>query len=89
METRDRVRQLQRLGVMPTGLVEYSTATLSDGLQRIGLKNRVLEPAIRPLLPFTKLVGTAVTVKLAASSEPATSERGRSGSTRSHCSRTQ
>ena len=66
-----QIRDLQKLGIMPTGLVEYSTATLSDGLQKIGIKNRVLEPAIRPLLPFTKMVGTAVTVKLAASHEPA------------------
>jgi 4-hydroxy-4-methyl-2-oxoglutarate aldolase len=65
-----QIRDLQRLGVMPTGLVEYSTATLSDGLQRIGMRNRVLESAIRPLLPFTKMVGTAVTIKLAASNEP-------------------
>jgi regulator of RNase E activity RraA len=50
---------------MPTGLYDYSTATLSDGMQKIELKNRVLDPAIRPFLPFTKMVGTAVTVKLA------------------------
>ena len=71
MVSDQQIRDLQKLGVMPTGLVEYSTATLSDGLQKVGLKNRVLEPAIRPLLPFTKMVGTAVTVKLAASQEPA------------------
>lgn len=64
-----RVRALNRLGIMPTGLFEYSTATLSDGIQKIGLKNQVLEPAIRPLLPFTKMVGTAVTVKLARSDD--------------------
>jgi len=61
-------RVLKKLGVMPTGLPEYSTATLSDGLQKIGVKNRVLEPAIRPFLPFTKMAGTAVTVKLGAAS---------------------
>jgi regulator of RNase E activity RraA len=60
---------------MPTGLVEYSTATLSDGMQKLGLQNRVLGPEIRPLLPFTKMVGTAVTVKLAGSSEPASYSR--------------
>ncbi len=60
---------------MPTGLVEYSTATLSDGMQKLGLTNRVLGPEIRPLIPFTKLVGTAVTVKLAASNEPASYSR--------------
>jgi regulator of RNase E activity RraA len=70
-----QIRDLQKLGVMPTGLVEYSTATLSDGLQKVGIKNRVLEPAIRPLLPFTKMAGTAVTVKLAASPAPASYSR--------------
>ena len=75
MITPNQIRELQRLGNMPTGLVEYSTATLSDGLQRLGLKKRVLEPAIRPLLPFTKLVGTAVTVKLAPAKEAASYSR--------------
>ena len=75
MINRDQIRELQRLGMMPTGLVEYSTATLSDGMQRIGIKNRVLDSGIRPLLPFTKMVGTAVTVKLAASKEPASYSR--------------
>jgi 4-hydroxy-4-methyl-2-oxoglutarate aldolase len=70
MHNGKQVRELQRLGNMPTGLVEYSAATLSDGLQKCGLHNHVLEPAIRPLLPFTKLVGSAVTVKLKASAEP-------------------
>jgi len=63
-------RGLQRLGMMPTGLVEYSTATLSDGFEKIGLENRVLEPAIRPILPYTRMVGTAVTLKVEAAEEP-------------------
>jgi len=70
-----QIRELQQLGVMPTGLVEYSTATLSDGMQRLGIHNRVLEPGIRPLLPFTRMVGTAVTVKLEASEDPSSYSR--------------
>ena len=54
MIKRNQIRELQRLGMMPTGLVEYSTATLSDGMQRIGVKNRVLESGIRPLFPLLK-----------------------------------
>jgi 4-hydroxy-4-methyl-2-oxoglutarate aldolase len=33
-------------------------------MERIGLHGRVLDPQIRPLLPYTKLIGTAVTLKL-------------------------
>ena len=65
-----RRREMLRLGVMPTGLVEYSTATLSDAFEKLGLKSQVLEPAIRPVLPFTKMVGTAVTLKVEAAEEP-------------------
>jgi 4-hydroxy-4-methyl-2-oxoglutarate aldolase len=65
-----RRRDIQRLGAMPTGLAEYSTATLSDAFEKMGLKGQVLEPAIRPVLPFTKMVGTAVTVKVEAAERP-------------------
>jgi 4-hydroxy-4-methyl-2-oxoglutarate aldolase len=69
------LRMLRKLGVLPTGLVELSSATLSDGLQKLGCKSQVLEPAIRPVVPFTRMAGTAVTVKLAASSKPASYSR--------------
>src|SRR5262249_27690907 len=65
------IRLVQRLGPTPTGVTEYSTATLSDAFQKLGIRNRVLDPGLRPLLPFTKMAGTAVTLKLAASTEPA------------------
>lgn len=65
-----QLREVQRLGVMPTGLVEYSTATISDAMQKVGVQDRILEPAIRPLLPFMKMVGIAVTVKVIRSDTP-------------------
>ncbi|PYV14839.1 MAG: hypothetical protein DMG07_11015 [Acidobacteria bacterium] len=65
------LRPIQKLGATPTGVTEYSTATLSDALQKLGMRNRVLDAGLRPLLPFTKMAGTAVTLKLAASEEPA------------------
>lgn len=63
-------RGMQKLGTVPTGLTDYSAATISDALQKMELKGRVLDPAIRPLLPFKKIVGTAVTVKLAVADKP-------------------
>lgn len=63
-------RTIQRLGVVPTGLSEYSTATLSDALQALGLQHRILSREIRPLLPFRKMAGTAVTLKLTATRQP-------------------
>ncbi len=64
---------LARLAPQPRPLTDYSTANLSDAMQRIGVTGRVLEPAIRPLLPFRKMVGVAVTLKL----EPAPPGTGR------------
>jgi 4-hydroxy-4-methyl-2-oxoglutarate aldolase len=55
---------LQRLGPMPTPFPVYGTAFLSDAMHKLGINKRVLDPAIRPLIPFTRLVGVAVTIKL-------------------------
>jgi 4-hydroxy-4-methyl-2-oxoglutarate aldolase len=63
-------RRIQKLGMVPTGLMDYSTATISDAFQKLGIQGRVLDPAIRPLLPFKKIVGTAVTVKLSVADKP-------------------
>ncbi|MFN0171746.1 MAG: RraA family protein [Bryobacteraceae bacterium] len=71
----EAVRWLRKLGVLPTGLVELSTATLSDAMQKLDLKSQVLEAAIRPVAPFTRMAGTAVTVKLAAASKPSSYSR--------------
>src|SRR5581483_1686553 len=73
--TNGNARMLRKLGVLPTGLVELSVATISDSLQKPGLRSQILEPAIRPIVPFTKMAGTAVTVKLAAASKPSSYSR--------------
>jgi len=64
MNNGDLIRSLQRLGTMPTPFPVYSTAFLGDAMEKLSIRNRILEPAIRPLLPFTRLVGVAVTLKL-------------------------
>lgn len=65
-----QVRDVRKLGALPTGMVEYSTATLSDGLQKVGVTDRVLDHSIRPVVPFTRMAGIAVTVKLAPADKP-------------------
>lgn len=63
----DRViRDVRALGPKPRPLWDYSTANLNDAMDRIGMTGCVLDPAIRPVLPFTKMVGVAVTLKLRA-----------------------
>ena len=71
----DKRAALRRMLVLPTGLTELSTATLSDGMQRAGITPGILEPAIRPVLPFTRMAGTAVTVKLKRSETPSSYSR--------------
>jgi len=44
--------------------VAYGVSTLSDGLQKVEVPNRVLDHGIRSVVPFTRMAGTAVTVKL-------------------------
>ena len=65
-----QVRNVRKLGALPTGMVEYSAATLSDGLQKIEVPDRVLEHEIRPVVPFSRVAGIAVTVKLAPADTP-------------------
>lgn len=62
--------RLKILGARPRPLTDYATANLADAMWRIGLGNRVLDHAIRPLLPFRKLVGQAVTARLVYSEKP-------------------
>lgn len=57
---------LQQLGNVPRPMHDYSTANFNDAMERIGIGDRVLDEGLRPLLPYTKLVGTAVTLKLEA-----------------------
>ncbi len=65
-----QVRDVRKLGVVPTGMVDYGVSTLSDGLQKVEVPDQVLDHAIRPIVPFTRMAGTAVTVKLAPADEP-------------------
>jgi regulator of RNase E activity RraA len=57
-------RNLEQLFSMPRPLSDFSTANFNDAMERIGIHNRVLDQEIRPLLPYTKMVGVAVTLKL-------------------------
>jgi len=60
---------LQRLGMMPTPFPLYTTAFLADAMEKLGMANRVLDPGIRPLVPFTRVAGVAVTLKLEVGKE--------------------
>ena len=42
-------------------LPRLSTPLAVDAVDRLGLPERVLDPAISPVAPFTRMVGTAVT----------------------------
>lgn len=45
-------------------LLSLSTPLLADSRVRLGLPETHLDPDIRPVVPFSKMVGTAVTVEL-------------------------
>lgn len=45
-------------------LVSLSTPLLVDARVRLGLSESHLDPGIRPVVPFTRMAGTAVTVRL-------------------------
>ncbi len=51
-------------------LLRLSTPLVVDAMDRLGLPERVLDPAIRPVVPFTKMAGTAVTVLLESQPDP-------------------
>ena len=54
-----------------TALAGVASAVVSDVLDRMGRRDRVLDPAIRPLWPEARFVGVAVPVVIVAdSSEP-------------------
>ena len=53
------------------GLADAASALVSDVLDRMGRRDQVLDPAIRPLWPEARFVGVAVPVVIVAdSSEP-------------------
>jgi len=45
-------------------LLQLSPALAVDAMDRLGLRESVLDPAIGPVVPFTRMVGSAVTVQL-------------------------
>jgi len=51
-------------------LLKLSTPLVADAMDRLDLPEGVLDPAIRPVVPFTKMVGTAVTVLLKSQPDP-------------------
>ncbi len=46
-----------------SGLERLSTAHLCDVMRRDGVRDRVLSPELRPVLPFRKMIGTAVPMR--------------------------
>ena len=70
MDDHEIMKVLQRLAAMPSPFPVYSAAFLEDAMEKLDMPNRVLDPGIRPLLPFTRLVGTAVTLKLEVAQDP-------------------
>jgi regulator of RNase E activity RraA len=61
--------RLRQFADKPRPLLDYATANAADAMHRIGVPTRVLDPAIRPVIPFTKMYGIAITLKLAYSDE--------------------
>ena len=49
---------------MRDSLLSLSTPMLSDAMGQLGLSETHLDNSIRPLVPYSKMVGTAVTVRL-------------------------
>ena len=57
-------------------LLGLSTPLAVDAMDRLGLRESVLDPAIGPVVPFTRMVGTAVTVLLKSQPDPARADLG-------------
>lgn len=51
------------------GLEQLSTAHLCDVMMQDGVRERVLSPQLRPVLPFQKMLGTAVTMRFIESEQ--------------------
>lgn len=51
-------------------LLKMQTAMLVDAMDSLGLPECVLDPAIRPIVPLSRMVGTAVTVALLSEENP-------------------
>jgi 4-hydroxy-4-methyl-2-oxoglutarate aldolase len=50
-------------------LLRLSAPLVVDAMDRLGLPERVLDPGIRPVVPFSRMVGTALTVLLRSQSD--------------------
>ena len=57
-------------------LLRLSTPLAVDAMDRLGLPESVLDPAIRPAVPFARMVGTAVTVLLKSQPDPQKTDLG-------------
>ena len=55
-------------------LLDLSTALLVDARDRLGLPESHLDPGIRPVVPFSRMAGTAVTVRLELPADPASAD---------------
>jgi 4-hydroxy-4-methyl-2-oxoglutarate aldolase len=55
-------------GALPSELVSATSAIVCDALDRLGLREQALDPAIRPLWPEATLVGRAMPVVVVADS---------------------
>ena len=55
-------------------LLSLSTPLIADARVRLGLPESHLEPAIRPVVPFTQMVGAAVTVLLEVADDEASAD---------------
>ena len=51
-------------------LLSLSTPLVMDAVCGLGLEERMVDFGIRPLLPFSRMVGTAVTVRLRSQPDP-------------------
>ena len=58
-------------------LLQLSTPLAVDAMDRLGLPEAVLDPAIRPIEPNTRMVGTAVTVLMRAQPDRSKARLGR------------
>ena len=52
-------------------LLELSAPLLMDALHSLGLPERILDSAIRPIVPFSRMAGTAVTALIRSQPDPA------------------
>ena len=59
---------------MHNTLLSLSTTFIADARVRLGLPESHLDPSIRPVVPFSRMVGTAVTVLLEVADDEASAD---------------